>query len=439
MRRLYLQIYLTFLGVLLLFGLLIALAWWLIPGDGQDARSLDGIALLLGDAVPVEPDRARDKLAQLSQVFDADLNLRGADGALIASAGALLPTPSPELGRSRWMRGRGAGPTFAFKLPDGRWVVARAHQRHRPSGLLVALALMLVAIAVGSYPLVRRITGRLERLQVRVEALGAGDLTARVNIEGRDEVADLARSFNTAAEHIEKLVGAHKSLLAHVSHELRTPLARIRMALELLPGDARPELRARLARDIGELDALIGELLLASRLDAGSTLQVEPVDLLALAAEEAAACGIEVSGQPVTVQGEARLLRRLVRNLLDNAQRHAPGTAVEVTVEPFSEGGARLTVADRGPGIPEAERDRIFEAFYRVPGVKADSDGTGLGLTLVRQIARHHGGDVRCLPRPGGGSVFEVTLTGRCATPGSPTRTSGSLPPGPRFPPRRCG
>jgi hypothetical protein len=170
MRRLYLQIYLTFLGVLLLFGLLVALAWWLIPGDGQDTRSLDGIALLLGDAVPVEPNRAGDKLAQLARVFGADLNLRAADGTLVATAGALLP--APELGRSGWMRGRGAGPTFAFKLPDGRWVVARTHQRHRPFGLLIALALMLVAIAVGSYPLVRRITGRLERLQARVEALG---------------------------------------------------------------------------------------------------------------------------------------------------------------------------------------------------------------------------------------------------------------------------
>jgi signal transduction histidine kinase len=410
MRRLYLQIYLTFLGVLLLFGLLVALAWWLMPGNGQDTRSLDGIALLLGDAMPAEADRARDKLTQLARVFNADLNLRAADGALIATAGALLPAPSPDRGRSHWMRGRGAGPTFAFKLPDGRWVVARTHQRHRPFGLLVALALMLLAIAVGSYPLVRRITGRLERLQARVEALGAGDLTARVNIEGHDEVATLARSFNSAAERIEKLVGAHKTLLAHVSHELRTPLTRIRMALELLPGDARPELRARLAHDVGELDALIGELLLASRLDAGRSLQVEPVDLLALAAEEAAACGIEVSGRPVTVQGEARLLRRLVRNLLDNARRHAPGAAVEVAVEPLSAGGARLTVADRGPGVPEAERDRIFEPFYRLPGVKPDSDGAGLGLALVRQIARHHGGDARCLPRPGGGSVFEVTL-----------------------------
>jgi signal transduction histidine kinase len=437
MRRLYLQIYLTFLGVLLLFGLLVALAWWLIPGDGQDTRSLDGIALLLGDAVPVEPDRAGDKLAQLAPVFGADLNLRAADGTLVATAGALLP--APELGRSGWMRGRGAGPTFAFKLPDGRWVVARTHQRHRPFGLPIALALMLVAIAVGSYPLVRRITGRLERLQARVEALGAGDLTARVYIEGRDEVATLARSFNNAAERIEKLVSAHKTLLAHVSHELRTPLTRIRLALELLPGDARPELRARLAHDIGELDALIGELLLASRLDAGRPLQVEAVDLLALAAEEAAACGVEVSGQPVTVRGEARLLRRLIRNLLDNAQRHAPGAAVEVAVEPLRDGGARLTVSDRGPGIPEAERDRIFEPFYRVPGAKPDSDGAGLGLALVRQIARRHGGDVRCFPRPGGGSVFEVNLTGRCATPGSPTRTGGSLPPGPSFPPGRCG
>jgi signal transduction histidine kinase len=286
------------------------------------------------------------------------------------------------------------------------------HERHRPFALLVALTLMLVATALGSYPLLRRITGRLERLQARVEALGAGDLSARVHVEGRDEVADLARSFNEAAQRIEKLVGAHKSLLAHVSHELRTPLTRIRMALELLPGDARPELRARLAQDIDELDALIGELLLASRLDADRSLHTKPVELLALAAEEVAASGLEVSGRPVTVHGDARLLRRLVRNLVDNAQRHAPGSAVEVAVDALADGTARLTVSDRGPGVPEAEREHIFEPFYRLPGEQPDSRGAGLGLALVRQIAHHHGGTVRCLSRPGGGSVFEVTLHG---------------------------
>jgi signal transduction histidine kinase len=272
------------------------------------------------------------------------------------------------------------------------------------------LALLLVAGAVGSYPLVRRITGRLERLQARVEALGAGDFKARVLIEGRDEVTERARSFNRAAQRIESLVGTQENVLANVSHELRTPLTRMRVALELLPLAERPELRASLERDIAELDDLIGELLLASRLDSDRPLHGEPVDLLALAAEEAAAYGVEVRGESIEVRGEARLLRRLTRNLLENAHRHAPGGPVGVQVEPLAGARARIAVSDRGPGVPEGERERIFEPFYRLANSPGGSDGVGLGLVLVRQIARQHGGDVRCRARPGGSSVFEVVI-----------------------------
>jgi signal transduction histidine kinase len=245
-----------------------------------------------------------------------------------------------------------------------------------------------------------------------VEALGAGDLTARVEVEGRDEVAKLARSFNRAADRIERLVNAQRTMLAGASHELRSPLARMRLAIELLAGADRPELRARLSQDIAELDALIGELLLASRLDALEHLErTEDVDLLALLAEEGARTGAEVSGEPVCIQGDARLLRRLMRNLLENAQRYAAGSSIEASVVPLTPTGACLRIADRGPGVPEPERERIFEPFYRPTGLRERGDGgVGLGLALVRQIARHHGGEVRCLPRSDGGTCFEVDL-----------------------------
>ncbi len=105
-----------------------------------------------------------------------------------------------------------------------------------------------------------------------------------------------------------------------------------------------------------------------------------------------------------------------MRNLLENARRHAAGSVVEASVAALPDGGARLRVEDRGPGVPEAERERIFEFFYRPAGSGSAAEGSGLGLALVRQIARHHGGDARCLPREGGGSCFEVELaTGRAA------------------------
>ena len=187
---------------------------------------------------------------------------------------------------------------------------------------------------------------------------------------------------------------------------------RMRMATELLGADERPDLKARLARDIAELDALIDELLLASRLDGGAAAMTpEPVELLSVAAEEAAEFGAEVSGLAVTIVGDVRTLRRLLRNLLQNASRYAGGMPIEVTVA-GSDGAATVTVADRGPGVPAAEQERIFEPLYRLPSTRENGDGVGLGLALVRQIARRHAGDVTCNARVGGGSEFRVVLAG---------------------------
>lgn len=273
-------------------------------------------------------------------------------------------------------------------------------------------ALTAVIVSAATYPIVRQLTRRLERLQQGVQALGEGDLHARVTVQGDDEVAQLACSFNTAAARIEALMQSHKSLLAYTSHELRTPLTRLRMTLEALAGNREAtavDAALRDARrDLAELDGLIDDILLASRLDAapGQTLHLDDVDLLALAAEEAAHVDAEVEGDWVTLRGDERLLRRAIRNLLDNAVRHAPGSTPEVTLHAAG-AGAVLRVCDKGPGVPAADAERIFEPFVRLPG---RGDGTGLGLALVRRIARQHGGDARCVPQPGAGACFEIWL-----------------------------
>jgi len=241
-----------------------------------------------------------------------------------------------------------------------------------------------------------------------VESLGAGDFTARVAVEGRDEVARLATSFNRAAGQIEQLVQSHKSLLANTSHELRTPLARIRLAVELMKDSVDEKRKIGLEQDIAELDWLVGEILLASRLDAVTEVAREEVDLLALAAEECARYDeTQLEGSATTIRGDPRLLRRLLRNLLENARRHgSPPTQVRIA---HTAAAATITVWDAGPGLPATEFEKVFRPFYR-PANSRSPSGSGLGLALVRQIARHHGGDAVCSALAEGPIAFVVTL-----------------------------
>ena len=412
MKRLYLQIYLTVIASLFAFATAAGVLWWiyvdqLVPHPFEVINEA-AQALPEPDA-PVE--RQQEAVNRLAARLRGDASLYRADRTLIAQAGR--PLAAPGEGASR------AGPrTWTAPLADGRMLVARVSRdyfRTRRPGPLLMLALVALAVGVGAYPVVRRVTRRLEKLKASVDALGAGELSARVTIEGRDEVAQLAASFNRAASQIEVLVGAHKTLLANASHELRTPLARIRMAVELMKDSADPARRTEIERDIAELDALIEEILLASRLDAPEQERAfEAVDLLGLAAEECARYEeAELDGEQVTVRGDARLLRRMIRNLLENARRHgAPPIEMRVRA---TEGRAEIRVCDHGAGIPEPEREKVFEPFYRRAGSIA---GAGLGLALVRQIARRHGGEARYSAE----SCFEVQVPLGTAPTGATSR-----------------
>jgi signal transduction histidine kinase len=264
---------------------------------------------------------------------------------------------------------------------------------------------------------VRRLTRRLETLQRGVEAFGAGALDRRVPEEGRDEVAAVARSFNQAASRIEALVRANRSLLANASHELRSPLARLKMATAMLGDTASPEardhLRGEIDTDIAELDALVDEVLLASRLEAAPQMpdHVDRIDLFALAVEEGARVNATVDGAEAVVPGEERLLRRALRNLLENARRYGGGE-VHVELQPAAGRADRIEVQvrDNGPGVPEAFRERVFEPFFRLPGHAEREGGVGLGLALVKQIVERHRGAVRIDSPPGGGASFVITL-----------------------------
>jgi signal transduction histidine kinase len=405
--RLFIKIYLTVVAGLIAVALASGV-YWRVASDreqtGWAARRDQFIAAML----PAGDDAAATQVTvdRLAKAFDADISVYAPSGELIASAGEVLPLPPK--GRRRMRDGEGMR-LFAAHLDDGRTVVGRLEPPFdRPGGRQIVYLLLIAAvIGLAAYPVVRNLTRRLERLRQGVETFGEGDLVARVPVEGRDEVARVAASFNAAADRIEKLVAAHRSLLANASHELRSPLARLRMASELnaeAPSRAR---REEMAESLNELDQLVEEILLASRLDhVGLPQERQDVDLLAVAAQEAARHGLAAEGKPVTVKGDERLLTRMVRNLVLNAIRHG-APPVEITVESRA-GRPRLSVRDHGPGIADEEKQRVFEPFYRPAGSTEAAGGWGLGLALVRQIAELHGAHVKLETPADGGTRFMV-------------------------------
>jgi signal transduction histidine kinase len=396
--HLYVRIWLAVVATVVVLTFLVGAAWRL----NADPPLLPIREVLVhnaaGEVIGTAHTRPDRKFGQ-----DLEFEVVTKDGQTL---NLLLPRPKRPPGNVSWMR-----PPFGFGFG---WM----------------LVLVGLAVALGAYPVMRRLTLRLEALQRGVERWGAGDLSARMNVEGSDEVAFLAGRFNHAAERIETLMESHKSLLANASHELRSPLARIRMGLELMsPGTASPQ-RLEISRSITELDQLIDEILLASRLDTrqADAEPFETLDLTGLAAEECSRVNAELKAelQPapgaragagdsehsLTVQGSARLLRRLIRNLLENAKRYGNGdislelAQTRVGSQPL----AVIRVNDRGPGVPAAQRERIFEPFYRLPGASEREGGVGLGLALVKSISLRHGGSVRCEARSGGGASFVVEL-----------------------------
>jgi len=410
-RRLHLRLYLAIVATLLVFLMCSIIVWHhaatpltAVPAvetaTNLGARMLDAHAGAGGSAAEI--------LAALAWQLHADVELfTAAPVRSSLQAGYPFPFTDQQRAESGWHVS--GGPVYSASVSDGRMLMVHPRQRLMLHGLHVALMLGGIAalLALLTYPITRSITARLGRLKQGVQQFGAGDLAARVAVEGRDEVAALATSFNESARRVEQLVRANQQLLANCSHELRTPLARMRLAVERR-ADAGEPADAELKRNIAELDVLIGELLLTSRLEAAKRPErIETVDLLALAAEEAAHFDREVTGSATTVVGDPVLLRRLIRNLVENARVHAGG-ANDIRVTRTAQ-GAQLVVEDSGPGVAPEDRERIFDPFYRRQG-GSQSNGAGLGLSIVRQIARLHGGDVAYAPRAGGGSCFIVTI-----------------------------
>ncbi|HEV2531914.1 HAMP domain-containing sensor histidine kinase [Phenylobacterium sp.] len=285
-------------------------------------------------------------------------------------------------------------------------------------------ALILSISGLGSAWLAGSVTGPIRRLQIRVRAIADGDLAGHADprlARRGDEIGALARDVDHMSLRLGELIAAREAMLRDVSHELRAPLARLRAVADLARR-RNPERDAtldRIDKEVDRLDAMIGQILRFSRLQAEVALSAEPVDLTGLVAEavedarlEAAARGRRVAfeaGGPLIVSADPTLARSAVDNILRNAVRFSPaGGLVQVALR--IEGGAVvLEVLDDGPGVLAADLPHIFEAFH------GEGSGAGLGLAITRRVATLHGGIVAARNRDGGGLAVTLTLPSAAA------------------------
>lgn len=293
-----------------------------------------------------------------------------------------------------------------------------------PTVLLGVILTALLVIATVAWFIARTVGRPIGELQLAARELALGHIGTRVPdaiVRRRDELGRLAADFNTMADKLAALLASRSQLMGELSHELRSPLARLQAALAL--ADARQEFgaaeRRRVEQEIRRMDAVIGDLLRFSRLDAAATIGKKLVRLehllAALLADEevearahAVQLGLATRGD-LAVVGDPDLLRSGIENVVRNAIRYAPGGS-EVTVLAAREGAhIAVGIRDRGPGVPPEYLEKIFEPYVRVPKSIDDAGSTGLGLAIARRVAEVHGGGIAARNRAGGG--LEVTFT----------------------------
>jgi signal transduction histidine kinase len=347
-------------------------------------------------------------------------------------AGQLAPGPRTA------RRAPSGGPVRRLVLPDGSRLtlvgdatdVSGAQRRLgrlllflAVAGLLVAVIALLITTSVALRP--------LDAMTGLARQIAGGDRGRRLAPTRTDtEMGRTAAAFDDMLDALEGAEAAAREseartrqFVADAAHELRTPIAGVRAAAEAslstrADGEERDRLQLMLIREAARAGRLVDDLLAMARIDAGLTLEHGPVELLGLATAEAErtrlmapSLSVSVTGDPVTVQGDAGRLSQVLVNLMDNARRHTPRAgAISVSVDRPAQGWARVRVEDSGAGVPEPDRERIFDRLVRLDEARAREDGSasgaGLGLAIARGIARAHGGELRCT----GDSVFELTI-----------------------------
>ncbi|MDN5441720.1 MAG: sensor histidine kinase BfmS [Acinetobacter sp.] len=284
--------------------------------------------------------------------------------------------------------------------------------------------LSLFVLSLGVYGLLVPMQRKLREVNYGLNRMKAGDMTLRLPVDGTDEMASLANSYNSMSDHIQRLIEAQRELMRAVSHELRTPVARIRFGMEMLAEEDDYEYRLQqvdmIDKDIEALNTLIDEIMTYAKLEQGTpSLDIENIvlfEVLDQVVVETEALKtqkeIHLNAPPLTltVEAERRYLHRVVQNLVGNAVRYGDHQVL-VSGGINDSGMAYVCVEDDGPGIPEDERERVFEAFARLDDSRTRaSGGYGLGLSIVSRIAYWFGGSVKVDQSPSlGGARFTMT------------------------------
>lgn len=411
-------------------------------GDAAEARADGIVALVQADVLPDPLPGGDPEL--LAQVVDSSGAVVASDAAVahldpfapitVATGERIVHRPESLFERYEPDRFEDDGPyvlvVHGVALPSGPGRVLVAASLEDAAEALavvrpllgIGLPMLLLVVGVIAWMLTGRALRPVERMRAEASRISAEDLHRRLPLPGsRDEIRRLATTLNDMLDRLEESAVRRRRFVSDASHELRSPLAALRTMVDVAGRDTEaplsPDLADDLRHEIDRMQRLVDDLLYLTRADEGlPEAATGEIDLDRLLADEArrlrvrTALHIDSTGiLPARVAGDPDRLIRMIRNLTDNARRHAAGTIRLASCE--QNGTAVVVVADDGVGIPEPDRERVFGRFVRLDASRSrDSGGSGLGLAVAREIARSHRGDLRVIDTPLGGAAFEASF-----------------------------
>jgi two-component system sensor histidine kinase RstB len=401
-----------------------------IKADSITERQMKALPVFILDYLVYYPGQEKEYLARIQDYFSYPVSIENVQN---------LPLDSEQIGRLRLDHSiilyrdnasiRGTTISIISPIPGSTSQVLVMGPvplfNWMPFQLATGITLLsLFVLSLGVYGLLVPMQRKLREVSYALNKMKSGNMSLRLPVEGSDEMSTLASSYNNMSDHIQRLIEAQRELMRAVSHELRTPVARIRFGVEMMADeddyDYRLQQVEQIDKDIEALNTLIDEIMTYAKLEQGMpSIEFEQIDLydvLNQVAQETEALKtqkiIELHPMPVavTVEAERRYLHRVIQNLVGNAVRYCDNKIL-ISGGLDQDGQAYVCVEDDGPGIPEIDRARIFEAFARLDDSRTRaSGGYGLGLSIVSRIAYWFGGTIQVDQSPTlGGARFTMT------------------------------